>query len=84
VAAHVQEETTALATRPDLTVRPAVENISEVCFSSLYRFRAQVVKTLACVSSSVEGELANMFVAHHSDGEQSADPKDNSISPGLA
>jgi hypothetical protein len=35
VAAQVQDETTALATRPDLTVRPAVENISEVCTSLL-------------------------------------------------
>lgn len=30
VAAHVQLETTAAATRPDLTVLPAVENASEV------------------------------------------------------
>lgn len=30
VAAHVHEETTADATRPDFTVRPAVLNISEV------------------------------------------------------
>lgn len=30
VAAQVQEETTADATRPDLTVLPAVLNISEV------------------------------------------------------
>lgn len=35
VAAHVQEETTAEATRPDLTVLPAVLNISEVCSSLL-------------------------------------------------
>jgi hypothetical protein len=35
VAAHVQEETTAEATRPDLTVRPAVLNISEVWTSWL-------------------------------------------------
>ena len=33
VAAHVQLLTTALATSPDLTDLPAVENISEVCTS---------------------------------------------------
>ena len=47
VAAQVQDETTALATRPDLTVRPAVENISEVCNSLLYRLRTQVVTICA-------------------------------------
>jgi hypothetical protein len=35
VAAQVQEDTTADATRPDLTVLPAVLNISEVCNSLL-------------------------------------------------
>ena len=33
VAAHVHEDTTAEATRPVLTVRPAVLNISDVCTS---------------------------------------------------
>lgn len=33
VAAQVHDDTTAEATRPDLTVRPAVENISDVCNS---------------------------------------------------
>lgn len=47
VAAQVQDETTALATRPDLTVRPAVENISEVCSSLLYRLSTHVVKTFS-------------------------------------
>lgn len=36
VAAHVQLLTTAAATRPDLTDRPAVENISEVWTSFWY------------------------------------------------
>jgi hypothetical protein len=36
VAAQVQEDTTAEATSPDLTVRPAVLNISLVCSSLLY------------------------------------------------
>lgn len=38
VAAQVQEETTADATRPDLTVLPAVLNISEVWDSLLYLY----------------------------------------------
>ena len=45
VAAQVHEETTAEATRPDLTLRPAVENISEVWSSRLYLLRMKVTKT---------------------------------------
>lgn len=45
VAAQVQEETTADATRPDLTVLPAVLNISEVWDSLLY---------LRCTTHSLE------------------------------
>jgi hypothetical protein len=45
VAAHVQEETTADATRPDLTVLPAVLNISDVWSSLLYLLRIHVTST---------------------------------------
>lgn len=38
VAAQVHEDTTADATSPDLTVRPAVLNSSLVCNSLLYPF----------------------------------------------
>ena len=38
VTYQVHELTTAEATKPDLTVRPAVENISEVCTSLLYLY----------------------------------------------
>lgn len=46
VAAHVQEETTALATSPDLTVLPAVLNISDVWTSELYLLRTYVVSII--------------------------------------
>jgi hypothetical protein len=67
VAAQVHEETTALATRPDLTVRPAVENISDVCSSWLYRLSAHVVKTW----NAVNGLLTVVFIQglYHADGE---------------
>jgi hypothetical protein len=38
VAAQVHDDTTAEATSPDLTVRPAVLNSSLVCSSLLYLF----------------------------------------------
>lgn len=46
VAAHVQDDTTAEATRPDLTVRPAVLKTSLVCNSLLYRRRTKVVNII--------------------------------------
>lgn len=50
VAAQVHEETTADATRPDLTVLPAVLNISEVWDSLLY---------LRCTTHSLEQFIPN-------------------------
>lgn len=46
VAAQVQEETTALATRPDLTFMPAVLNTSDVWTSLLHRLSTKVVSIM--------------------------------------
>jgi hypothetical protein len=81
VAAQVQEETTALATRPDLTVRPAVENISEVCNSLLYRLSTQVVKTCLCQQQYISVPAQ---VTHHAKREQEPNTEHNAITPALA
>ena len=81
VAAQVQEETTALATRPDLTVRPAVENISEVCSSLLYRLSTQVVNT--CTHQS-QCTTVPSLMTYHAKREQESDTEHNAISPALA
>jgi hypothetical protein len=46
VAAQVHEDTTAEATSPDLTVRPAVLNISLVCNSLLYQLVVSEFQTV--------------------------------------
>lgn len=64
VAAQVQEDTTAEATKPLLTVLPAVLKTSLVCNSLLYRFRTNVVNIIPnlwlTVSYSTSFESTNI------------------------
>lgn len=85
VAAQVQDETTALATRPDLTVRPAVENISEVCNSLLYRLRTQVVTICARLAMTFNHVSfgRDRSSTYHTKRKQESNAQDNSISPAL-
>lgn len=89
VAAQVQEDTTADATRPDLTVLPAVLNISEVWDSLLYlrcttRSSEQFAlrgdeKSRHCVSP-----LQNPGGEDHSKGKQEAEADDDAVAISLA
>lgn len=80
VAAQVQDETTAEATRPDFTVRPAVLNISDVCNSWLYLFNTHVMSTWSHVLAIAVQKLSRR--THHSKGENSPESQDDAISPG--
>lgn len=84
VAAQVHDETTADPTRPDLTVLPAVLNISDVCSSLLYRLRMNVTSIMP-VAVSVGSCLGTRgsLLSRHTHGKQSAEANDNAIADTL-
>lgn len=84
VAAHVHDETTAEPTRPDLTVLPAVLNISDVCSSLLYRLRMNVTSIMPVMVSagSSLGPLS-WLLSRHTHGKQGAQANDNAIADAL-
>lgn len=79
VAAHVHEETTAEATNPDFTVRPAVLNISDVWSSLLYLLRTQV--TRICIHLVIHLYFGMRGLTYHAKGKYSTKTKDNAIAP---
>lgn len=54
VAAHVHDDTTADATNPVFTVRPAVLNISDVCTSFWYLYYQNFISLLYYISNFSE------------------------------
>lgn len=89
MAAHVHDETTADATRPDLTVLPAVLNISEVWDSLLYLRRTthsleqSAVKQWKSCGQRVS-PLQNPGGEDHAQGKQEAEADDDAVAIGLA
>lgn len=84
----VQELTTAEPTSPDLTVRPAVLNISDVCNSRLYLRRMKVTNIMPGGSQQVSksGHRELVVVVEYrqlTEGEGSTQAQDDAIANAL-